>query len=165
MRNLSNAARAAVFAQETSEAFLVLLTITHPSFSEDIRVSSDPTQELPEAGGRGTISNGLEYIYCPFSITLPNEDDTGVARAQISVDNVDRRLTQAIRQADSAVGIKIEIVLASAPDNIEMSLDGFQMAQATYDALTVSGELSMEYYDLEPFPAGRFNPSGFPGIF
>lgn len=164
-RSLSNAAKAAVFAQETGDAFVILITISHPNFTDDIRVSSDPTQDLPEANIRGTISNGLEYIYCPFSISLPGDDDTGVARAQLSVDNVDRRVTEAIRSADSAVGIKIEIVLASSPDVIEMSLDGFQMAQATYNAMTVSGELSMAYFDLEPFPAKRFTPSDFPGLF
>lgn len=165
MRNLSNAARQAIFAQQTEEAFVVLLTISHPNFTDDIRLASNPQEVLPDAGVRGVISNGLEYVYFPFSITLPNEDDTGVARAQLSVDNVDRRVTAAIRSADSSVAVKIEIVLASDPDSVEMSLDGFQMAQATYDALTVSGELSMQYFDLEPFPSKRFTPSDFPGIF
>lgn len=165
MRNLSNAARAAIFAQQTDEAFIVLLTISHPNFTDDIRLSSDSFEVLPDAGVRGVVSRGDEFIYCPFSFQLPNEDDTGVARAQLSVDNVDRRVTQAVRSADSAVSVKIEVVLASDPDSVEMSLEDFQMAQASYDALTVSGELSMQYFDTEPFPAKRFTPSDFPGIF
>lgn len=164
-RSLSTRARNAMFAQQTSEVFIVLLTISHPSFDDDIRVSSDPFELLPIANVRGVVSRSKEYVFIPFDIILPQQDDTNVARATLSVDNIGREIVSAVRTADSAVNVKIEVVLASDVDTPEISLDGFQLSSVSYDAFTVSGELSMEYYDLEPFPSLRFTPPDFPGIF
>lgn len=164
-RPLSPAAKAAIFAQTTEEAFIVLVTIDHPNFTEPVRVASDPFELLPIANVRGVVSRGLEYIFMPFTIDLPSQDDTGSARAKISVDNIGREMVTAIRSADSALSITIEIVLASDVDTPEVSIEDFRLNRVTYDALTVSGDISVEYFDLEPFPSRRFSPSDFPGIF
>jgi hypothetical protein len=164
-RTVSNVVKHAINAQQTNEVFIVLLTIDHPNFTAPIRVASDPKQVLPVALVRGVISNGEEFIYLPFCITLPQQDDTNTARATLSIDNIDREIVKAVRTADSAISVKIEIVLASDTDNIEISIDKFKLASITYDAFTVSGELSLDYYDLEPFPCKRFTPSDFPGMF
>jgi hypothetical protein len=79
-RNVSDNLKQAVFSQETSEVFITLVTITHPDFAEDIRVCSDPFELLPIAGVKGVVSRGDEYIYLPFNISLPAQDDTGIAR-------------------------------------------------------------------------------------
>lgn len=165
MRPLSNAAKQALYAQQTSEVFIVLLTISHPSFLDDIRISSDPYELLPSAGVRGVVSNGLEFPFLPFSISLPQQDDTGTSRASISIDNVDRRMVAAVRSANSALRIKIEVVLASDVNNVEISMDDYRLERVTYDAFTISGDISVEYFDLEPYPSKRFTPSDFPGIF
>ena len=164
-RNLSNEAKHAMYSQSTDETFIVLLTITHPNFAEPIRLASDSFEFLPVAQVRGVVSRGEEYIYLPFSITLPKQDDTGISKASLSIDNIDRRMVQAIRTADSSVSVKAEIVLASDVNNVEITVDKFKLAHITYDAFTISGDLSLEYYDLEPFPYKRFNPSDFPGMF
>jgi hypothetical protein len=164
-RQLSKAAKQAVYAQSTSEVFIILLTISHPDFLEDIRVASDLPDDLPDAGVKGVLSRGMEFIFLPFAIDLPNQDDSGVARANIQIDNIDRQIVYAVRKANSALSIKIEIILASDPDNPEITIEDFKLEKVTYDAFTVSGDLSVEYYDLEPFPARRFTPSDFPGLF
>lgn len=164
-RPLSNAAKAAMFAQSTSEAFIMLITISHPSFTDDVRVCSDPYEDLPVAGVKGIVSNGDEYLFMPFSLNLPSQDDSGTARAQISIDNIGREIVAAVRQADSALTISIQIVLASDVDTPEITISDFRLDRVTYDAFTVSGDISVEYFDLEGFPARRFNPADFPGIF
>ena len=164
-RTLSTTARGAMFAQQTDEVFIVLLTISHDSFDDDIRVASDSREELPVAGVRGVISRGEEYLYIPFDLTLPQQDDSGVSKASLSLDNVGRELITAVRSADSAVRIKIEVVLDSAIDTVEITLDDFRLDSVKYNALTVSGDISMDYYDLEPCPKQRFTPSDWPGVF
>jgi hypothetical protein len=164
-RVLSNAMKHAMYSQETDEVFIVLLTISHPTFAEDIKVCSDAFQMLPNAGVRGVVSRGEEYIYLPFSIELPQQNETGLSRAKLSVDNIDRRVVDAVRRADSSLSIKLEIVLASDVNTPEISIDKFKLSVVNYDSLTVSGDLTLEYFDLEPFPYGRFTPSLFPGLF
>jgi len=164
-RPLSNAAKAAIFAQQTDEAFITLVTINHPTFTAPVRVASDPYELLPDAGVRGVVSRGEEYLFLPFTIELPAQDDSGAAKARISVDNISREIVAAVRRANSALTITIEIVLASDPDTPEVSIEDFRLDRVTYDALTVSGDISVEYFDLEPFPARRFTPSDFPGLF
>lgn len=165
VRELSDNFKKATNAQETTEVYIVLVTISHPSFTEDLRIASDPFEDLPDAGVKGVISRGEEYLFLPFSLNLPAQDDTGVARASITIDNIDRRIVSSIRQATSAVNITIEIVLASDVNTPEITVLDFKLERVTYDALTVSGDISVEYYDTEPFPQGRFTPSKWPGIF
>ncbi len=164
-RVLSSTAKQALFAQQTDEVFAVLLTIEHSSFSQPVRISSDPKEDLPEAGVKGIVSRGDEYIYPPFSLSLPSQDDTVLAKANISIDNVSREMISHVRGADSALSIKIEVILASDPDTVEISMSQFKLERVTYDALTVNADISVEYFDLEPFPARRFTPADFPGMF
>ncbi len=164
-RNLSNAAKQALYAQQTDEVFIMLVTIEHENFTTPIRVASDPKEVLPDAGVRGVVSRGNEFVFLPFTINLPMQDDSGVARASISIDNISREIVAAVRQATSALSITIEVVLASDVDTLEVSIPDFRLERVTYDALTVAGDISVEYYDLEPFPARRFTPSDFPGVF
>lgn len=165
-RQLSNEAKTALYSQQTSEVLVLLLTIDHASFTQPILLSSDPTEVLPVAGVLGTLSRGDEYVYLPFSVNLPNQDESGIARASISIDNIDRRLIQAVRDArGSQLDITIELLLASAPDDPEISVTGFRLERVQYDAFTITGEISVDYFDLEPFPAKRFTPADFPGLF
>jgi len=165
-RNVSSAFKIAAAAENTHEVFVTLLTMSNASFTDDIRVCDDPTvQVLPIAGVPGVVSEGLEYIYCPFTCTLPAQNDSGVAQAQITVDNVGEELMGPVRTATTAINVTMRIVLASQPDVVDFLADNFRLESVDYDALTVSGNLSMEYYELEPYPAGRFTPSTAPGIF
>ena len=165
-RNVSNALRAATNAQQTDTAFITLLTITNANLSTPIRVCDDPNQLLPVAGVRGVISRGDEYIYLPFTFSLPAEDDTGIGRASLTIDNISREIVQAVRQAiGTKISLKIEIVLSSDLNTPEVVMSDFILEGIKYDAMTVTGDVTVEYYDLEPFPARRFTPSDFPGIF
>lgn len=164
-RNLSPAAKAAVYAQNTSEAFIMLLTVDHPDFTDPIRITADPFEILPDLGVLGVVSRGNEFVYLPFMITLPTQDDTNISRAKISIDNVSREIVAAVRQATSAVNITVEIVLASDVDTVEVTAADFKLERVQYDVLSVTGDISVEYFDLEPMPAGRFTPSQFPGLF
>lgn len=164
-RTLSPEAKEALFAERTSEVFITLVTLNHPSFTQPARFSSDPTQVLPDAGERGTLSQGEEYLFLPFEFDLPAQDDTGIANARIVIDNIDRRIVAAARTANSAVDVTISVVLASNPDVHEITISGFKIDKVNYNAVELSGVISVEYFDLEPFPAKRFTPSDYPGIF
>lgn len=165
MRNLSAAHYEAANAQSTSEAWIVLVTLSNANLTDDIRVASDPKQLLPVAGVRGVISRGQEFIYLPFNINLPTQDDTGTSRARLSIDNISREIVQAVETARGEINCLVEVVLASDTDAVEIAQPNFQLESVSYDALVVEGDLAVKTLISEPVPWGRFTPSYFPGLF
>jgi len=155
-RNLSLTAKQALNASETAEAFLILLTIDHADLTQPIRVSSD---------GVDTTSQSNTFVAFPFDLTLPDDMDNQAPRARLTIDNIDRQIVQAIRDIGGAPSVKIEIVRAADPDTIEASFPDFKLENVSYDAMTVQGELTLEDFTAEPFPARVFSPADFPGLF
>lgn len=144
------------FAQETDEVWLVLLTISHPDIDPSIRVVNNSVN---------VTSRGNEFVNFPFDITLPDQREDSPSRARLSIDNVSREIAQAIRQISTPPNVLIEIIRAADPDTVEMSWPFFQLRNVKWDAQSVSGELMLEDFTDEPYPAGTFSPPSFPGLF
>lgn len=155
-RPISLSARQALFSSGTGEAFLVLLTLDHSSMTAPIRVTSDAVE---------TISRGDSFIAFPFDLLIPDDTENASPRARLIIDNVDRAIVAAIRNITSAPSILIEIVQASNPDTVEASFPDFKLTNVNYDALTVSGDLTVEDFTAEPWPCAIFSPANFPGMF
>lgn len=154
-RTLSAAALASAHAQETGEAWLVLLTITHPALAQPIRVTSD---------NQDTVSNGNTFQTFPFQITLPGEDPESPSRARLKIDNVDRSIVNTLRTITSAPSLMIQVVLASQPNVIEVEFTGLTLREAEYDAQSVIGDLVFEAIFVEPLTI-QMTPARFPGMF
>lgn len=156
-RTLSSAARQAVFAAQTGEAFLVLLELSHPDMAVPIRATSDAVD---------TISNGQTYTAFPFQIAIPPDTEDAPPRVQLTIDAVDRSIIQAVRGlSGTPITVTQSIVLGSSPDTIEAGPFVFELREVEYSALEVSG--SLQYADLlnEPYPFETFAPSTTPGVF
>ena len=155
--SVSTAFKQAVFAPQTGEAFLVLVTIDHPTLVTPARVTSDAVD---------TISRLETFIACPFEIVLAEQGVGKVPRMRLSIDNIDRGLVQAIRDAGlDAPTVLVEVVRGSAPDTVEASWPDFSLTEARYDALVVEGDLTIEDFTALPYPYQTFTPSRFPGLF
>lgn len=155
-RVISSLSRQSLYAGETGDAFLVLLTLSHASLAEPIRVTSDAVD---------TLSRGDSFIAFPFEISLPDDEDRRPPRARLVIDNIDRRIVQAVRSLSSAPSVLIEIVRAADPDTVEARFVDFKLANVTYDSSVVEGDLTVEDFTAEPFPSASFSPSLFPGLF
>lgn len=156
MRSLSTAARQAIFAQETDKALLMCLTIDHADLAAPIRVVNDGVDLVRSAG---------TFLAYPFRIDLPFDRDDELPRVVLSIDNVSREIAQTVRTLQSPPSVLLEAVLSDLPNTVEVSLPDFTLKSATYDRLTVEGELSFEDILNEPFPGGTFLPAAFPGMF
>ncbi len=155
MRNTSLTFRQAVNAQETGEAFIILVEISTGA-AEPIRISSD---------GVNTVHDGNTYYAWPFDIVLPDDPESGAARARIAVDNVSRELVAWLRGLSSVPQVTIKVVLASDPETIEAEFPNFELRNAQYDAMTIQGDLTLATFMNEPYPGDSFLPSTFPGVF
>lgn len=157
-RPLSTVAKRAIFAQQTSEAFIVLLELEHPNFSGIIRVCSND---------RPIVSNGYEYLPFPFEIILPDDAEIESPRVQLRIDNVDRRIISEMRSvvSGSPVTVRLYVVVASTPDVREVGPIEFTLRDVEYTAATIEGTLLYEDLLNEPYPADAFTPTWFPGLF
>ena len=154
-----------VYSQDMDSVFIVLLTLSSAELAEDIRIASDPYETLSVANVYGVESNGLEYIYIPFEISLPRDDSSGTVSAKLTIDNVEREIVAQARSIQTPMSVKIQCVLSDDVDVVEMEYDYMALSNVEYDSMTVSGQITLDYWDLEPFPSGRFTPSQFPGLF
>lgn len=165
-REVSDRFREAIYAQETDEVPICLLTITHESLSEPIYVSSVATTRLSDDPLLyGTESRGEQYIFLPFEFTLPDDKSDSPPRVQLTMENIDRTLVSLLRTFVTPASVKFEIVLASDPDLVEIAVPILQMADATIDESTIAITLVADTLINEPHPAGQFTPGAFPGLF
>jgi hypothetical protein len=154
-RALSSRAIASGNAQQTSEVWLVLLTISHPDLLEPVRVVNN---------NENITSRGNEFIAFPFEIDLPGEDPDMPSKARLRIDNLDRRIVNIIRSITSPPSISLEVILASYPDVVEIGFEGLVMREVEYDAQAVTGDLVYESIFTEPITS-TMTPSRFPGLF
>lgn len=155
-RNLSSNALASMYAQETSEVWLVLLEIDEAGLSEPIRVVNN---------NENVTHNGNVYEGFPFELPMPDEVENQVTSVTLTIDNVDRRIVQAVRSLSSPPTVTMSVVMASSPDTIEAGPFEMTLKDATYTALTVVGRLGFEDFEDEPFPGETFTPQNHPGLF
>lgn len=153
---VSTEARDAMFAQETADGLLMLLTIDHATLSSPIRVVNNHV---------AVTSRSNEFVGFPFQLTLPSSDPSTPPRARLTIDNVSREIGQVIRQITSAATVLIEVVLLSDADSVELALPALSLRNVRVDAAQVTGDISSEDLELEPFPSRGFTPSYFPGLF
>ena len=155
-RSLTQTAKAAFYSQETGEAVLILLTLSHADLPAPIRVTSDAVD---------TVSRGDPFLAFPFQITLPDDDDERPPEMRLTIDHVGREIVDAVRSINTPATVLLEIVLGSDTDTVEVAFPDFELVDVTMDALTVSGRLTLESFEIEPYPAGLMNPTDFPGLF
>jgi len=152
---VSNALISAANASETTEVFIVLLKIDHYDLSVPIRLANN-TEDV--------ISNGFTYIGFPFEAILFNEDEQ-TPRAQIRVQNVDRRIGQVIRSLTNAPTLSVSVVLASDPDVIELDWLNTELVNIDGNVIDVTGDIVGPDYTTEPWPSRRATANYLPGLF
>jgi hypothetical protein len=107
-------------------------------------------------------------VYHPalFDVSLPEESPDQVPKVTLTIDNVDRSITDAVRTISGRVKVTMEVVLASNPDAVEAGPFEFYLLSCVYDSDKVSGTLGFEDDALNTaFPKDTYTPSNSPGIF
>ena len=168
--NVSLNFRQAAYASETERFLIALITLSHPDITEDIRISTDPTARIAEYTTDseviyGTVSRGETFLFFPVRLNLPNDTDDGPGEMSIEIDNVHQDYTEIIRELTSPPTLTVELVMDNDLDTVEAQWPDFLLINVRYNATIIAGTLKLETLEQEPYPAGTFNPSYFPGLF
>lgn len=151
-------------------ALLWFLVISHPNLSPPIRVVSDVFDY---------VIDGDTYLGIPFGVkTLTDTDQT--PSTEISVQNIDRRITEAlnndlageramvsafaISSADFDLTVEPRVVLSGTPTRV-YSFEMFELADVRGDVLEITGRVTLIDFEQEPWPFLRATKDIFPGLF
>jgi hypothetical protein len=166
MRILSLNFREALFSQESSEVPIFLLTITHPALATPIHLSTDPTERYStDPLMYRTRSRGIDFLFAGIDVTIPDEQDKSPPNSKLTIANVTRDIIPLARSINSPPAVKIEAVLASALNTVEITFPQLDMSNLQYDANQLVFDLTMDALMTEPYPSGNFSAPYFPGLF
>lgn len=143
------------FAQESGEATLDLLTLSHPDM-DTVRLANNTVN---------VVSRGETFLAFPFTLRLPDDVADQISQGTLQISNIDRRLIEALRSIREPIAAQIELVLGSTPDVVEFGPVFFDLFPITYNAQTINATLAFENLISEPFPSESFTPQLFPGLF
>lgn len=146
-----------VLSPDTEENHVCLVEVSHASLAVPLRVCS---------GGADLISNSRQFLAYPFLIALPGEGGERSARlARIEIDNVDPVILATLRKLSTRPSVKLEVVLASAPNEIAFSWPNLKLGNPGYDSARISVELTPRDDSTETWPKQRYGPTLYPGLF
>ena len=145
-----------IFAQESTDPFLTLITLSHPAWSEDVRIVKNIDN---------VTSRGLVYQAFPVEITLPVDDGETMREVSMNFDNVSLMLIGKFRMVTKDIKVKLEMVLASIPDEVQVSLEDLVIQGIVTNRLRISAKLSLDNFLNTEMTSERYTPKNFPGIF
>jgi hypothetical protein len=100
-----------------------------------------------------------------MTIRLPTDDGESTREAVIDFDNVSLELIDEIRQVTTPIDVKIEMVLASDPDEVQLSYEELKIKSVTYNKNRISARLYMDDFLNVELPSEKYTPTGYAGLF
>ena len=152
----TNTFKQELFASETGDGIVALIEIDHANLANPYFFVNDV---------KDIVSRGQTYQAHPFRIRLPNESEDEIPKAEIQIDNVDRLIVDTIRSVQGDVSLKLELILFSDPDTVEVGPYNFRLQSVSYNASRITGRLSYENNLDERFPRYSYDPPTTPALF
>ena len=170
LTTMSPEAIRAVFSPEADSDLLFLLTVYSPDNPDLVvaRICDGFTKRISETANEvvyGVTSNGQDFTFLPMEISLPTEEEAQAPRCSIVMKDVTKYIIPIVRTIVGPPKVKMELVLSKTPDTVEATFTGFYISSFSYNADSVTADLSMVDYEREPFPMHSFTPAYFPGMF
>lgn len=152
--DISAELKAQLFAQESTDPFLTLVTLSNPGFiARLVNNSSD------------IMSNGFLFTAFPMKIRLPNDDGETIRDFQIEFDNASLGLIEQLRTVTTEIGVKIELILASMPDVVQITHEDLIVRSINYTGQRITARIALDNFLSSAMTSERYTPSNFPGMF
>lgn len=156
MSRISQAATAAVLAQETEKVFLHLITI-ETSGGAVLRFV-DNNQDI--------VSRGETFAAAGFTIILPEQTADAPRPCRLAIDNTDLAIFQAIKQAAGmTVTVTVCVIMADTPDVYERGPLKYRLRNVRATKETIEGDVYDFYLNDRKFPRDTYAPEDFEGMY
>lgn len=154
MNEISNELKQELFSQESGDPFLALVTLTHTTFTARLVNNS-----------KDVLSRGFVYSAFPMKIRLPVDDGETARDFSIEFDNVSLDLITQLRSVTGDIGVKIELILASLPDVVQMAHEDLLVRSVSYNSQRISARIVLDSFLAVEMTSERYTPSIYPGMF
>lgn len=173
MREVSLNMRASLDAASDDDVELILFVFDHPTLSDPIRLSTDPTERLstePLMYGTRSTWQGADpetepYFFVLASAIVPTDTEDGPAEGELVLDAVDVGIAEALRSITNRATVHLAVTMASEPDAPSAEFTNLRLMSAGGDAERISLQVSRQPIEDETVPMDRFTKSTFPGLF
>ena len=153
--NVSAELLAQMYGQESDDPFMMFVTLSHADFDTLYLVNNVVNQ----------TSRGQEYQAFPMTIRLPNDDGETAREVLIDFDNVSLELIDELRSVTTPMDVKIEMILASDVDTVQLSLEELKLRSVSYDKQKISAKLYMDSFLNVELTSEKYTPTKYPGLF
>lgn len=139
------------------ESPLILLEINHVDLPEPVRVVNDTVD---------ITSNGNLYIAFPFRCVLPDDFESQIPKARLSIVNVGKELMYWIETTSGGQGstCKFMQILPSNPDLVEWEIT-MNLYNVNVTMQEISAELGFENLFSKPAISRQYRTDNSPGLF
>ena len=152
---MTSTAVRAILGQDTEEVFVVLLEIDHADMTTPLRVALN-TEDV--------TSNGNLFTAFPFTIIPPSDESDRINAGRIVFIDVTREIRTELLSISSPPTVDAQVVLASDPNSIQIQWPKLLLNDLIVEGIQISGQLVIEDFSKEPFPAAIMSPGRFPGL-
>lgn len=146
---------AQLFAQESNEVLLTLVTLSHPNFGEIHLVNN--TVDI--------TSRGQVYTAFPMSVRYPVDDGESARDFQLEMDNVSLAVISQLRGVTDFINVTIELILASMPDTVQVSQSELQILTLQYNKSRITAKVVLDNFLNTAMTSEKYGPTNFPGLF
>lgn len=166
MRNVSVRLRNLVESTASSDVIVFFVTITHPLLGVPVRVNSDIVDY---------VLNGNTFVGCAFKLIMLTDDEQA-PKAQVSIEDVDQQIGEAVIALPSSPFVQIEIYVKSDFDDndphapIGTAVQEFvaadlRLRNVVCDGATLTGDLTGEDFTQDFYPYYRSEINRTPGLY
>ena len=157
-RSLAQPTLTQMFLQESSDPFLMLITITHPDFATIRLVNNN----------EDITFNGNLFTALAMKIVLPTDDGESVPKMQIALDNVPLELIDEFRSTTTPATVMIEAILASTAataTQAEITIADLAIGGIDYNNRNITANLVLNDFLNQRIPGEVYSPQYYPGMF
>jgi hypothetical protein len=159
-RTISQSTRDAITSPGSNIAFLTMLVIESDDLASPLYFVQNNVNIT------STAYNGSQtYVAANFKTTLPNQEESSVQDATITISGINRQVIEAMRTVTDVPVIRTFLVRGDTPDTNELGPFIFKLSNVNYDVNSVSGSLIYEYTLRNNISTITVNSRNFPGLF
>jgi len=156
--------------RSSSEYFVYLLEISGPGIDGTVRFCDKKLSRLSETSSTitwGCVSSGLNYLWFPFRLNIPETDFDGGGSAELVIGDSKKLFLPQILNSGftSDRTVRIMMALASNPSSVQQDLSNLKWGDTRIKDSVIFLTLKTKPFALEPIPALGFFPKQHRGLF